>query len=79
MKIHLVYQSGIANVFKIEEGKRVRLLQHAYGPCEDFCRGAKEMGATIKVWHADMAGDAASAQWLKGAGSLWSESKRPPR
>jgi hypothetical protein len=74
----LVYQVGIANVFKLNPF--VRVLQHAYRPCEHFCSGLIEAGKVVGVSHCDMAGDVAHLRdkWKDGAGDLWIEKKYPP-
>lgn len=60
----LVYQGGIANVFlgKVK-GKRKRIMQHAFGPCEWYCRGLKEAGAKVEVAWCNMAGDIDLQDW----------------
>ena len=70
----LVYQAGIANVFALEnvpDGQKVnghdlgavRVLQYSFSPCEWFCLGLNRMGAKIWVFHCNMAGDIARADW----------------
>jgi hypothetical protein len=73
MEYHLVYQCGIANVFR--GGKRV--LQGAYSGCEYYCMGLLEAGKKVSVWHCDQA-DINGAEWEKGAGDLWADHKEPP-
>lgn len=77
MKAVLLYQVGIANVFI--DGKRA--LQHAYSPCEWFCKGLIAAGASFEVKHCDVAGDVASFedQWKDGKGTLWGDQKHPPK
>jgi hypothetical protein len=74
----LVYQVGIANVFKITNGFRTRLRQGDYRSCEDFYAGMLAAGMRGSVMHCDEVGDIALRyqEWDLGAGSLWSESKR---
>jgi hypothetical protein len=71
MHYALVYQCGFANVFK----GRDRVLQHSFLICEWFCRGLKEAGNTVEVYHCDKAGDISEAPWSFGAGDMFSESK----
>jgi hypothetical protein len=75
---HLVYQAGIANVFKETDGQRVRVLQHAFEACEWFCHGVIATGATVKIWHANVAGDIALADWTPGPGGPFADRQRPP-
>lgn len=72
-RIALVYQTGIANVFLVRrynttaEGRNaVRLLQHAFSPCEYFARGMLEAGSSLKVYSCNKAGDIAEQQWTEG-------------
>lgn len=86
---HLVYQCGIANVFRCSkaesEGSSIRyerLLQGDYRTAETFCRGLLETGAAVSVWHSDVAGDVLlcpCGPWQEGPGGLWREKKFPPR
>jgi hypothetical protein len=79
----LVYQAGIANVFRLrtagEAEVRERVRQDAYAPCEAFCAGLLEAGQTVLVFHSDHAGDVTNAEWSGGAGDLWTDRKHPPR
>lgn len=78
MEIMLVYQCGLANVF---DGNFKRLMQHAYGPCEWFCKGAVAMGATVRVFHCDTTGDISATRlgyWRSGPGEMSADAKRPP-
>jgi len=62
----LVYQAGIANVFQ-RHGKKhftySRELQNTFNVCENFCRGARYMGATIITAWCNEAGDIAERHW----------------
>ena len=61
---YLIYQAGIANVFVDDaKGKFKRIMQHAFRPCEDFCRGLKYMGATVRVGWCNEAGDIINSAW----------------
>ena len=69
-RLMLVYQAGIANVFEVDcfnlapygrEARRV--MQHAFRPCEDFCRGAAHAGAIVRTAFCNQAGDIAGATW----------------
>ncbi len=83
----LVYQVGIANVFRASkpdsEGASWhydRVRQSDYHSCESFCAGLIEAGATVSVWHHDVAGDVSDPHesWSEGPGDLWREYKSPP-
>lgn len=80
MRLALVYQTGIANVFRCDghPERRTRLMQADYGSCEWFARGAIAAGAQLEVFHADVAGDCRLAEWVDGKGDLWADQKRPP-
>ncbi len=77
-ELALVYQCGTANVFRFEGDMPIRVLQHAYSPCEYYCAGAVAQGARLRVFHADVAGDCTNARWEDGPGDLWADKKRPP-
>jgi hypothetical protein len=72
----LVYQCGIANVFRTEPLTRV--LQQDYRGCEMFAAGLREAGKDVGVYHCDQAGDARNLDWEDGIGKLWADKKRPP-
>jgi hypothetical protein len=74
----LVYQCGLANVFRMGEGPPRRVLQHAFGHCETFCRGLVEAGCVVRVYHADVAGDCVLAGWAEGPGEMFADAKSPP-
>lgn len=66
----LVYQAGIANVFAVDclnmspLGRNARrLLQHAFGPCEDFARGLAAAGVPVASAWCNQAGDIKDAKW----------------
>ena len=70
MKIALVYQAGIANVFEVEhyenfhpEGGRKRRLQSVFDSCEWYARGAAAAGATVRSYVCNQAGDILNAEW----------------
>jgi hypothetical protein len=78
----LVYQCGIANVFKVSrfrcnpaERTESRVLQHAFSVCHWFALGLAEAGAKVRTVHCDVAGDCARMQWQPGKGSLWADKK----
>lgn len=77
----LLYQCGLANVFLSHgDGRLVRAIQHAFGPCEDFARGLMAAGVPVKIMHANVAGDAdiQRDKWQDGPGSMFEEAKNPP-
>ena len=72
----LVYQGGIANVFRhvpnqslgIEENEpkgssRERLFQGDFKSCENYCRGLIEAGGVVRRAWANVAGDVALVNW----------------
>lgn len=82
MKIVLVYQCGIANVFKVDrftrnpEGRNaVRLLQHACDPCVWYARGLSRAGAIVKTAHCEKTGDIANVEWGPGKGDMWANER----
>ena len=69
-KIVLVYQGGIANVFKVKtfnlanEGRDARrLLQSDFRSCQMFAVGCGTMGAVIRTCHCNQAGDITYSKW----------------
>lgn len=71
-KYFLVYQAGIANVFKVKAfnladyGREAqRILQSDFQTCKAFCFGLAQAGAIVRTAHCNQAGDI--------IGSLWSE------
>lgn len=75
----LVYQCGIANVFRLGGAELRRVLQHSFSYCELFCQGLAEAGYKVHVYHADVAGDAQVADWKEGPGEMFASGKRPPK
>lgn len=61
----LVYQAGIANVFKVDQksGIRTRVMQNAFGPCAQYCRGLKEAGQEVRPAWCNEAGDISKRPW----------------
>lgn len=64
----LVYQTGIANVFKITEvspteNVRQLILQSDFHTAETLVRGAKMAGAKTAVFACNMAGDITNQNW----------------
>ena len=82
----LVYQGGLANVFAVESfnladyGRdAVRVLQHSFRTCEDYCAGLIAAGATVKAAACNMAGDIASQPWTDDLASVpFRDKMRPP-
>jgi len=88
MKLALVYQAGIANVFEVERhstyatrrGKTTRKLQHAFKVCEWYARGARDAGAILRVYSCNVAGDCASVPWTQGtAATPFRDEAHPPK
>jgi hypothetical protein len=82
MKAVLVYQVGIANVFKVDRFSRrperrgaTRLLQLDFRSCAWFARGLAAAGAEVRTAHADVAGDIRNVPWSPGKGDLWADKK----
>jgi hypothetical protein len=70
VNIALVYQAGIANVFRVNEfhldaSERTahRLFQGDFRGAVCFVEGAASAGANVKTAHCNLAGDIASASW----------------
>jgi len=70
MRAVLVYQCGIANVFRVESynladyGRDAeRLTQHCFAHCEAFAQGLVEAGWGVKSAACKQAGDIAKARW----------------
>ena len=78
MKLVLVYQAGIANVFEVAafatdhgpQRKAKRVLQSDFRACENFARGAKYAGAEVTTMGCNQAGDITTAQWTVALDSL---------
>jgi hypothetical protein len=73
MKIALVYQGGIANVFLVEAfdadpavRAARRVIQLDFRTCEWYCRGARLAGAEVRVYSVNAAGDVVDAPWTEG-------------
>ncbi len=82
VRLFLVYQCGIANVFKVAcfnlaaYGRdALRLYQGDYRGAMMFAQGAGAVGACIRTAHCEEAGDIAGAHWTDGKGDMW-EDKR---
>lgn len=87
MRIALVYQAGIANVFAVNQFGTVsidrrattRLLQHAFLPCEYFVRGMATAGCDIRIYSCNRAGDIAECDWTQDMDDCpFRESANPP-
>jgi hypothetical protein len=71
MRIMLVYQAGIANVFAVEafalaspEKRAARLLKQAdFHSCGLFAQGLAAAGAEVRVAACNMAGDIKNLEW----------------
>jgi len=68
----LVYQAGIANVFKCrihpkqtnaDSSARQRVLQGDFRQCGNFCLGLHEMGARVIPAWCNQAGDISALLW----------------
>ncbi len=79
MRYALVYQVGIANVFRLSGKGRELVVQHDYRYCEAFCAGLLCADFAVEVYHADVAGDCSFADWQPGKGELWADKKHPPK
>ena len=85
LRVMLVYQAGIANVFGVQSfnladfGRDAkRILQSDFHSCENFARGMEAAGAIVRSAHCNQAGDITHAHWsaiLQNA--PFSESMRP--
>lgn len=72
MTYALVYQGGIANVFRCDWNPRtsnpfergaVRLLQGTFEECYWYCRGISQAGHSVVTMACDQAGDITNAEW----------------
>ena len=70
MKVYLVYQAGIANVFLVDrftltnEGRNAgRVQQGAFGRCEAFAAGMARAGAAVRSAYCNKAGDISAMEW----------------
>lgn len=70
MRVFLVYQAGIANVFQVEcfnlspfgrDAKR--LLQADFRSCEYYAQGMGRAGAIVRTAACNQAGDIINAKW----------------
>jgi hypothetical protein len=82
MRFVIVYQCGLANVFKVDrftrsaEGRNaVRIMQHAYEPCAWFIKGLAHAGHSVRTAHCEKLGDCSEMPWEPGRGELWRESR----
>lgn len=80
MRLILLYQVGIANLFACDDSGDVRIYQGDYRGAEMMARGAQLADADIEVMHCDRAGDASlwRSEWQAGPGTLWEDKKHPP-
>lgn len=86
MKFILVYQAGIANLFKVPsfdsytESANKRVFQGAFNTAEAMARGAMLAGAQVRVASCNHAGDIADAVWAQGLSDCpFRNDARPPR
>ena len=70
MRAVLVYQAGIANVFRVDcfnlspYGREAeRLLQADFRTCEWFARGLAAAGCVVRSVHCNQTGDISNAKW----------------
>ncbi len=74
MKIYLVYQAGIANVFRVDAFSlskftgRTRMLQSDFRSCEAFACGMEAAGAEVRSAGCNMAGDITLQDWSNDLG-----------
>lgn len=75
MKAVLVYQGGIANVFRVKcfnmapfGRDAVRLMQGAFTECQHFARGMGAAGAVVRSAACNQAGDITNAPWTEYIG-----------
>lgn len=72
MKFILVYQTGIANLFRVPsfdsytEGANKRVYQGSFRTAEAMARGALLAGAEVRVASCNHAGDIAELVWAQG-------------
>lgn len=66
----LVYQGGLANVFRIvydkEKSYRHRLFQGTFSEAEHFARGIRAAGGFVKVYACNRTGDIRNLPWSTG-------------
>ena len=70
MKVFLVYQAGIANVFKVDSfnladygREATRLHQGSFDSARYFAQGMGAAGAVVRSAHCNEAGDIARRHW----------------
>lgn len=70
MRVMLVYQAGIANVFEVKSfnladygREAIRLRQGGFRECLDFACGLGHAGAIVRTAHCNRAGDIREAVW----------------
>jgi hypothetical protein len=59
----LVYQAGIANVFRVTRTSTDRIMQSDFTTCENYVRGLRDAGVNLTVAWCNMAGDIAGQPW----------------
>lgn len=76
VRVMLVYQAGLANVFRVDcfnlasfGRNAVRLMQSDFRTCESFARGMGEAGAIVRSAHCNKAGDIADSTWSENLDS----------
>jgi hypothetical protein len=87
MHIVLVFQGGLANVFKVDRfsalperrGHTARLYQGDFRAAEFFATGAGYAGARVKTAHCEQAGDIANAIWSAGRGDIFRDKRNAVR
>lgn len=69
-RFFLVYQAGIANVFRVtsfnlaDYGRdATRLFQGDWISAQNVCRGIGLMGGVVRSAHCNQAGDTTNAKW----------------
>jgi hypothetical protein len=69
-KAVLVYQAGIANVFRVRSFNQAdygrdaeRIMQHDFRTCENFARGLAYAGFAVTTMHCNQCGDIIKAKW----------------
>jgi hypothetical protein len=77
MLVYLVYQGGIANLFRVDQhtlqpdGRNAkRILQSDFRTCQDYARGMRYAGAIVKTAGCNRAGDIVNLEWTDDLGSL---------
>ena len=81
----LVYQAGIANVFRVtafnlaDFGRdAARIYQGDFRTAENLARGAGLAGAVVRTAHCNQAGDIVAARWHEDLDAApFSDSMRP--